>query len=162
MRYIFCVLVFVCFACKHDTLVPVENEQESPISLGFGKTTIVKSLDLRVGFRDVVEDSRCPENADCKWEGRADICLWLLPSNSDTVFIQSSISGGVTRNDTTRHLAIDTIGFRIKLIQLDPYPRIDTVFQKADYTALLDISKIWKRYLIIHLQNNSNNFGFNY
>jgi hypothetical protein len=142
MRYIFYVLVFVCFGCKHDTPLPIENEQESPISLGFGQPTIVKPLNLQIGFRDVLEDSRCPMDGLCKWEGRADLRLWLLYSNSDTVFIQSTIFGYVTKDDTTQHLAIDTLGFHIKLLQLDPYPRDDKIFQKGDYIALLELSNI--------------------
>jgi hypothetical protein len=146
MRYIFCVLVFVSLACKHDSPPPtendqpIENEQESPISLKFGEIAIVKSLNLRVGFRDV-NDSRCPEKVECFWEGIAYLRLWLLPTNSDTVFIQPSIYGYVTRNDSTMHLAIDTIGFRIKLLQLDPYPIYPSSTQKVEYIALLEISK---------------------
>ena len=142
MRFILIFLIFICFACDHSTPPLAEDEQESPFSIGFGKSTTVKSLDLKIGFQDVLADSRCPTDAMCKWEGRADIRLWLLPSNSDTVFIQSSIFGFIDRDDSTRHLAIDTIGFRIKLLQLDPYPISELLIQKDAYIALLEISRL--------------------
>jgi len=141
MKLILIVILFICFTWGCKTPPPTETEQESPVSLKFGEIAIVKSLNLRVGFRDVLEDSRCPKDMMCFWAGQAVLRLWLLPSNSDTIFMQPTIYGDVNRNDSSRHIAIDTVGFRIKLLQLDPYPVSNIVIRKTDYLALLEISK---------------------
>lgn len=135
----FFLLLCLLWSCKN----PIEPETTHPItvSLKFGQSEMIKPFHLQVGFQDVLSDSRCPLNVVCVWEGRADIRLWLIPSKSDTVFITPSIYGYVDKSDTLRHIAIDTVGFQIKLLQLDPYPVAGSPVQKEDYVALLEILK---------------------
>lgn len=44
-------------------------------SLPIGKTAAVAGSTTRITFREVTEDSRCPSNAVCVWEGAAKIAV---------------------------------------------------------------------------------------
>lgn len=141
MRWQFIIILFLgmFWSCKN----PTQPETTNPIqiSLKYGESKMIKPFQLRVGFQEVLSDSRCPMNVVCVWEGRAEIRLWLIPSKADTVFITSSIFGYVDKTDTLRHTAVDTAGFQITLIQLDPYPVAGVDVQKEAYVALLEILK---------------------
>lgn len=145
MRYFILLLCFIYFSCNTSTVIqPTTYElgKAYTLTLKFGQTQYIKSLDLQVGFRDVLQDSRCPAGARCFWVGKADLGFLLYKPNLDTVFVRSSIYGNVDKNNNRGQVFTDTLGYRIKILQVDPYPRTDTVYQKSDYIALLEISTL--------------------
>lgn len=52
--------------------------------LGFGQTAAVRGTNVTVFFRDVLEDSRCPEDVVCVWAGNARIQLRVSDGRSMT------------------------------------------------------------------------------
>ena len=133
------ILLFLC-SCKDSPLHPYNDSE--PFQLQYHENAIGHSDGLKIGFRDVPSDSRCATGAICVWEGVADVTLWLLPRSSDTVFVQTRIFGYVTKADTGKHISKDTVGYRVTLLQLDPYPKIGAVIQKSDYVATLRVLKL--------------------
>ncbi len=141
MKKIFLCIVILFASCKKESTNEPQNEPPPPYTLLYGQVITIKSLSLELGFRDVTDDSRCPKEVMCYWEGIAHSSLWIKSSGSDTIFVTASIRGYCERKDTTRHIAVDTSGFRITLMQLDPYPVHTTTHPKSDYSALVNIIK---------------------
>lgn len=67
-------------------------------------------------FTKVENDSRCPIGAACIWQGVATIKLTLKKENTEYLFTLHTQSLPQYNTDTT------VGGYKIKLIQLDPYP----------------------------------------
>ena len=142
MRKMLFLIVLTIVSCSDHKIVNQGQPTEEPFTLKVGQSIVLKPDNLEVGFWGVINDSRCPINALCVWQGLAEIDLWLLPPSSDSVFVKSYIYGYVTQNDTTAHVSTDTLDYRITLLQLNPYPGSDSTAQSADYEALLLVSKL--------------------
>jgi len=137
------LLLLVLFSACHGLLNPVSFE--GPFFLNFGESKILTPDNLRVEFNQIIEESRCPGDVLCPWEGRARIGL-LLQSAGDTVQVELTLPGFATQSDTLAHQPVDTIGYRITLLQLDPYPDTQRPPQRdSDYRALLNISRLVRR-----------------
>ncbi len=78
----------------------------------------------RIVFANVVNDSRCPRGVTCVWAGTATARFQLVPdpSRRDTVSVLAVLSGGAGRDDAAAQLPVDTLGSRITLLELTPYP----------------------------------------
>jgi hypothetical protein len=80
--------------------------------IGFGETIRVDALTLE--FTTVAEESRCPANAYCVWEGNARILLTLTHDRATTV---------VALNTSRQFPTSATFeGYYVELRRLDPYP----------------------------------------
>jgi len=87
---------------------------------------------LTITFLDVLEDSRCPTDVTCVWQGMTtlrfnmfqivdtELLLNTLDKNTETVFDK----------------------YHIELIDVKPYPISTTSISNDDYTAILRLSKI--------------------
>jgi hypothetical protein len=139
MKYLIFVSALLFLACQ--SILGPNIELDEPFELGFNESKILDDDDLRVEFSQLLEDSRCPTDVQCPWEGRARIGLFLqTPADSHQVTL--SISGYATLTDTLAHQPVDTLGYRFTLLQLDPYPVSDQQPQNSDYIAILKISRL--------------------
>lgn len=120
--------------------IPMSNINEA-ITLQLGKSTILEPYNLEVGFHEVISDSRCPSNADCIWEGMAEILIYLIEPPRAANFITLKISGYVSKEDVSRHVSIDTLGYNLTLQQLDPYPVYPEERDYSEYIATILILK---------------------
>ncbi len=126
-------------SCESSVLNSVIQLDEQ-FWLKLDESKLLLSEQLEIGFDKVFTDSRCPEDVICIWEGAAEIELWLLKSSIDTTFVGATVSGYVTA-ESPHHVSVDTIDYRITLLQLDPYPNTARERRLSDYRALLTISK---------------------
>lgn len=133
------LLLLILFSACHGILNPVNFE--GPFFLNFGESKILTPDNLRVEFKQIIEESRCPSDVVCVWEGRARIGL-LLQTPADTIHVELVLPGFASQSDTLAHQPVDTIGYRITLLQLDPYPQSDRQPRDSDYRALLKISRL--------------------
>ena len=133
------VVTLLTFGCTSPTVPSVD--QGSPFTVGIEKSVYVPSLKLSLTFADVINDGRCPLNVYCLSAGAARIELSLLPMGSQSIRIFPYILGGVTKENNVGQRSIDTLGLRITLMQLDPYPRTDTSFSRSDYVATIKVTK---------------------
>ena len=104
-------------ACSSGGVVPTETGNPSPsartLSVNAGQTASVPGSDVRITFRSVTEDSRCPLDVTCVWEGNGQVALTVSsPGGSEDVVL----------NTTTQPRRVDVTGIRIVLASLAPYP----------------------------------------
>ena len=125
------------FSCEDNLVIVPDHSTEEVFALKVNESKMLRDNKLTIGFQSVVDDSRCPVDALCFWTGIAQIRLWLLKPGMDSIFVDSQISGYVLQGDTCCHSSRDTVGYRITLLQLDPYPHIDSIMQFSSYQALL-------------------------
>lgn len=86
----------------------------SPMRLAIGETADVDGLPVR--FAEVSEDSRCPQNTTCVWEGRATVRLVV----GETAAVLTVPHGGLERPDEPQSVVVN--GSRLRVLALYPYP----------------------------------------
>jgi hypothetical protein len=149
MKNIWLVFLFIIAAsCERspfettDTGNNPDVNLNQPFQLKVGESINLIPDNLKIGFNNVLSDSRCPVGVVCFWEGEADINIWLLKNRTDTIHSILKIRGYVGIQDSIRHKYIDTVGYRITLMQLDPYPHHPIPNDFSIYKAALNVSRL--------------------
>lgn len=80
----------------------------------------------------IEEDSRCPHNADCIWAGRVRVAIEVSDGaeNTDLILTHGEIMEGDSASGST-------LGLRINLIAVDPYPADTGSIPEQDYRITL-------------------------
>jgi hypothetical protein len=106
---------------------------DEPFTLAGGQDGLIASEKLRLGFAEVLEDSRCPTQVECFWTGQARIAISVDPegSRSTTVEFNTNPAPGQT-------VKVREVGpYSIELQSLDPYPQTPDAIAFEDYHATL-------------------------
>jgi hypothetical protein len=141
MRSTFLLPLFLLLSCETDVIEP-KAVGGDPFSLRHGETAVVHPSGALIRFDELLGDSRCPLYLECFWEGRADLKMWFRTPAADEISLQLSIYGYVSLADIARQLSVDTLGYRITLLQLDPYPRWPSGAAAEEYVALLKVTTL--------------------
>lgn len=113
----------------------------TPFALKEGESVVAREDKmLEVQFGRVVEDSRCPVNVNCIWEGEAVVKFAVLQAGMPEDTVTLTLRGGY------RDLASQRIGpYTVSLLRLDPYPVADAKTPKGAYAAQLLVERAGKK-----------------
>lgn len=135
------VLLFT--GCIQDWGLPVDPPSSElkigqPFTMRIGAKARVASPQIRdrleIRFLRVAEDSRCPSDVVCVWEGNAKIELeFSLEGRGKTV---------VALNSTHEPQEAVFAGFRVKFLALEPYPKSTQPLQPHKYRAKLIVEAV--------------------
>lgn len=139
------VVLVNCASQKADVVQRnAQSEQSSgtlQINLKEGETRFLKDIKTNITFRNITEDSRCPQGVDCIWAGVAvaDLELMSVHSRPQNVQLATMKIIGRNYNNTTQFN-----GYEFKLIKVLPYPsdKIPSANLKGKYHITLEIRKI--------------------
>ncbi|PKL88732.1 MAG: hypothetical protein CVV23_08875 [Ignavibacteriae bacterium HGW-Ignavibacteriae-2] len=130
---IICVYAFSC----SDTIIYPEGEHliiyGDTLSIPYEGFVEDAENNLKISFNDVLEDSRCPINLMCFWEGNARIQLSYELGDQKKIFNLNTYSGFT--QDTTIN------NYNIGLIEVVPYPIHGVKFLYKDYFIKIVIKK---------------------
>ena len=117
---------------------PIPTALDAPFELPFGRVARVEPERLEISFEEVAEDSRCPANVTCVWEGRAVVLVSASGPDGDLGRSELTLQGG--RSEPAR------IGdlYVVELLALRPAPdgTASSPVSQADYVADLVVSRI--------------------
>jgi hypothetical protein len=107
-----------------------------PFTLGIGDEKTVEGAGISVMFIGVTEDSRCPSDVVCIWEGQTSAEL-RVKKGADVSDMNLTIrgSGGGMLN------AKNFEGYTVTLTKVDPYPDSGGIDEK-DYVVTLVVTKV--------------------
>jgi hypothetical protein len=91
---------------------------------------------LRIKFVAVEDDSRCPADVKCVWVGNAAVRLDVSTSRRDGKSLTLNTSRSSALVGETQYQ-----GYKLRLVELNPYPRSDQKIAAGDYTVTLLVSK---------------------
>ncbi|MFQ5969190.1 MAG: hypothetical protein ACE5J2_01660 [Nitrososphaerales archaeon] len=104
--------------------------------LKINQTALIEPINVMVKFVDVVEDSRCPADVVCVWEGRATILVKITDAHEGDVIAELNLA-------TTADFAVKAFdGHYIGLVNIQPYPVSTQRIEPSEYIAALAVSKI--------------------
>lgn len=86
-----------------------------------------------ITFDSVLNDSRCPNGAQCVWAGNAEVKFIYSAGTQNSAFILNTLN--TFRTDTLIN------GYRIKLIRLNPYPQMGFPIKQSEYSAEVKVTK---------------------
>ena len=124
----FALLVAFLVACDDDenpNTFDFNIEEEFKIKQTYNSTRPMLSFTIiEVG------DSRCPAGVYCVWQGEAKVTIAVEKPKLDTIILSSY-------NNQVEEVA----GYEFKLIDLTPYPDINTEYVEDDVRIIMEISK---------------------
>lgn len=120
------MLLLVLSSCSLYDLFSAGSAQvdnQDTITIEEGETVTLASLGAALTFVDKSEDSRCPIDVECVWAGRATVQLNLVITNQPPAAFALTLGDAPDqRRDEDGYPVIDTLGLRITLLDLRPYP----------------------------------------
>ena len=123
MKFLFLLLVSASclFACnkQRDT----KSEDANKLTVALGNCEYVDSVGMppTVCFEQLLEESRCPANANCVWQGVAvGKFSFRLSGVSHQLVLATTKYPGRPSTDTV------VAGYRVKLVNITPYPGMST------------------------------------
>ncbi len=123
------VLVAGCFPFGPDS-----QKLDEEFKISIDDTARIKGEKLEITFMEVIEDSRCPSDVTCIWQGRVSVRL-QIEYNGDfynMVLIQYGLYDGYDAE------TYQEFTFTYKV---EPYPESDKVIKNRDYELLMTVSK---------------------
>ena len=133
MKYFSVALLLGLAGCSYTPSDTVITSLSKEFDLHAGQQATIGSEHFSITFLNVVEDSRCPDNARCIWAGNGEIAVRVnyvrlapLDTTLNTYLQPHSVSFGY---------------FTIELLKLSPYPHAPTTIDPDDYVATLKVVK---------------------
>jgi hypothetical protein len=129
--FAFAMFALLFSACENDGANPAENSFElgDTVTIAFNQTAVLESDDLKITFTGITEDSRCPTNVECVWEGRAVAGFKAEKKGDIRVF-------NLTNNEQSEvepKQSIEVFGRTVKLLDVLPYPENPASIPAGDY-----------------------------
>ena len=106
----------------------------SDFTLAVGQHVTVQPDNVEIGFREVNGDSRCPTSLMCFWQGEAGVQLKLTNAIHQTQQVRISVEGHGSGT-------VETMGYRITAVRLDPYPRDAGPIPQFAYRVTLHVER---------------------
>jgi hypothetical protein len=113
----------------------IQARLDEPFAFRFGQTARIEGEKIEIEFADVTEDSRCPVNVTCVWEGQVTIALDISIGGKQPAYYH------LTRRAVHEELASANIdGYSMTLLKVKP-PKTKDKIELAEYIVTLSVSK---------------------
>ena len=123
------------------------SPDQIPVALGnsfqleVGQTALIEPQGPIVEFVEVVEDSRCPSDVVCVWEGRAVILIRVSSSGDALGFGVRELTLEAGQVDPANNSVQGVFDlYLFEFVDLDPYPQTSDQKEQPGYTATLVVS----------------------
>jgi Zn finger protein HypA/HybF involved in hydrogenase expression len=104
------------------------------VVLRVGKQKKLSRSKLTIKFVSLVEDSRCPEGANCIWAGNASIKVKVSNARGESKIFTLNTNTGA-KGDTLG-------GYQFNLESLTPHPKTNIRINPSGYTATFSVTKL--------------------
>lgn len=129
LSFIFLLIGTVLFSQNKASNTPV-----IVLKVPLGKAVEVENVTIL--FKEILEDSRCPQGTTCVWQGRARVLVEVsnngLPPINKEIIIGTSL-----QNESLDNLLFSDENLKIRALQLNPYPNVADTVNNKDYFLLI-------------------------
>lgn len=122
------VFLFV-FSCV-NSFAEEHSHYESSFNLTLNQTVDFDSGNFKVTLESISEDSRCPSDVTCVWEGRF---------TGEFLLVSKNFSESTTLSSNSEKLVWN--GYTVKINDVSPYPSSDKKISPDEYVVSLIIEK---------------------
>lgn len=124
-----------------STTVFAQTKQDKPvdvpkiaIKIPLGKT--VETNGYSITFLEVLEDSRCPTNVTCIWEGRVKVKVKVQADGKDAK-TEQLIFGATRSGEDKNHKFFSSEAIKLEGMKVTPYPNTEKDKKENGYTLLV-------------------------
>lgn len=111
-------------------------------SLRPGKRMILRGEALTIGLTSVSNDSRCPSDAVCVWQGNAEVNVKLTQGAGPSASVQLNTAAMGDPSRTAQYPSqANYLSYTIRLMELQPRPKVGAAIPQKRYVATFIISK---------------------
>lgn len=118
-----------------------QSKEDKPVDVpkiamkvALGETIVTNGYSIT--FSEVLEDSRCPTNVTCIWEGRVKINVKIEEKGKKAV-TETLIFGATRSGEDKNHMFFTSGGMKLEGIKVTPYPKTDKEKKEEKYTLLV-------------------------
>lgn len=135
MRRIVLIPLLALAACSYST-VEAEPALEEPFTLEPGEVVGVADTGVRVRLVGVPEDSRCPTDVVCVWEGDARVVVEVETAGDPARSYALHTSGAAAGGSRT----VEVGGYVLGLVDVTPEPHSERRIDADEYRVTLRLS----------------------
>jgi hypothetical protein len=137
------MIIFAGFLAAF-TYTGCEKDLELKSTLPLNDTIEIANFETRHNFENhisirmdsVLNDSRCPSNVQCVWEGNAEVRFLFTENSIQTGFVLNTHGGSQFNSDTV------ISGYEIKLLKLSPYRKDPVEILQVEYYSEVIVQAI--------------------
>ena len=100
--------------------------------VAYGREVRVPGTMAVLGFEQVTQESRCPSDVVCVWEGEVTLSVGITVGDGPTVPHEVTLRGGASAPLTVQ-------GITVTLFRVDPYPAESQPRELEDYVAFFRV-----------------------
>lgn len=126
----------VVAGCQAGSPTAVEADLDRPFDIRVGQEVTLDGGSIAVRFAGVAEDSRCPVDAVCIWQGNARLNMSAAVDGAPHDLVLNTAGGP----HWPREAVAD--GYAIELLELHPEPRTGRSIPLWAYRAVLRVSPV--------------------
>lgn len=135
--FIFLVLSTILSFCSENV---IESEQNlfkiaDTLTINYKEKLFNNEKELSIQFDSLLSDGRCPVDLLCFWEGDAEL-NFTFGNIFETVNFNLHTAGNYFARDTV------LFGYRIRLVDVFPYPHSKKEVKVENYEAIIVIDKL--------------------
>lgn len=104
---------------KKNESVSQAKDQKNTVYLNEGENRFLAEYQMNVTFKNISEDSRCPEGVQCVWAGVAVANVEFMSTTSRPVTLQIATTDVAAKNLSKK---VNFNGYEISLAQVSPNP----------------------------------------
>lgn len=122
---------------KNQT-VSEEKNMKNTYTFQEGENRFLKDFDTNFTFKSIVEDSRCPKEVKCIWQGVGTVEVEVIG-----IFTRPKILKLSTLNDVKKGYenSVEFNNLIVSLVELNPYPSKKIAIEDRKYSVVLKIIK---------------------
>ena len=136
------IFLLVGSTCLEKNLLLYKTEEfPDTLVISNGQSVMYKKARALIHYQKTIEDSRCPLNVLCFWEGIASINIEFFTPKTGNVQFPLLIHGYVRLENSDAHVPFDTLGYTFRLAALEPYPVDPVEYDYSKYVATIIILK---------------------
>lgn len=109
------------------------------LSIKYGETASIDDGALQLAFVHVDEDSRCPKEVLCVWQGRAQVQVHAILDGVDQGDLALSTLSMTPSGGQPGDVAVGR--YALKMVGLTPYPSVNAKPAPEEYVLLLDVAR---------------------
>jgi hypothetical protein len=136
LTVLLCVLFLNVIGCGiNNDSNPTAASLNQQFTVKVGQKVSIPGEGLNVTLQSVSEDSRCPEDAACAWEGNAKVSIDMMKTDQSLTAIELNTSPIVGPAEKTYQ------AYTVKLTSLVPKNKLGQPIISNDYIASLLVTK---------------------
>ncbi|MEH2457784.1 hypothetical protein [Nostoc sp.] len=114
----------------------VETTLDTQFHLKYGQVAYIQTEGIKIKFSEVIEDSRCPSNVTCIWEGQVIVGLDIIKNGRKFSTLKLTLLPG---RDVSATQSLEK--YTVILREVLPYPKNGQRIVTEDYIAKIVVAK---------------------